>query len=97
MIESKISEKLARQVDLSFDTQLGFLARLVSIKSLPGHEREGQLFCAQTYRTLGMEVEIFEAEKAEIKSHHAYVDTGLGYTVDLTLSHGFKKLGRAAH
>jgi len=80
MVADRIKEKLIRQVGLSFDSQLEFLSELVSIKSVTGYEREGQLFCAQAYRNSGLEVELFEAEKAKLKSHHAFVETDLDYT-----------------
>jgi len=79
MVDRKIVEKLKSQVNFSFEPQIEFLAKLVSFKTIAGHEYDGQVFCAESYDALGMNVELFEAEKAKIKSHRAYVNTDLEY------------------
>src|SRR5512136_1242783 len=74
-----LQEKILRQVDKTSKEETDFLSKLVKIKSLVGQEGEGQNFYAQACRKLGMKVEMFTPEKAEIKTHPAYIPIDLEY------------------
>jgi len=80
MTEDQIREKIFKKVEDSFDEQLEFLTQLIRIKSLVGQEAEGQRFYAGACRDLGLQVETFEADKAAIKKHPAYISIDLEYS-----------------
>jgi len=80
MVNERIQAKIVEEVDKCFEEQLAFLSKLVSFKSLVGQEGPGQTFYAQACRDLDLMVELFQANKAIIISHPAYVETGLDYS-----------------
>jgi acetylornithine deacetylase len=53
---------------------------LIQIPSVTGHEGPVQEFIAKYLRKLGLELDIWEPDLAQIKEHPAYNDDGLDYT-----------------
>lgn len=80
MTNDKFQNKIFKQVEHHFDDQIKFLSRLIRIKSLVGQEGEGQKFYAQACRDLGLKVETFEADKAVLEKHPAYIPIDLEYS-----------------
>ncbi len=73
-------EKILRRVEESFAEETNLLIRLVRTRSIIGHEQEAQRLIAETYKSLGLTVEIFHPDKNIIKTHPAYTPIDLDYT-----------------
>ena len=61
------------------DDALQLLQELVRIPSLEGEERACQELIAARYAELGLEVDYWEPDDAELAAHPAYVPTGFSY------------------
>jgi len=70
-----ISEKVERKKEEIVD----FCRKLIRIPSVGGEEKEIQEFVARHLREMGLEVEMWDPEIAEMREHPGYVDTGADY------------------
>lgn len=68
-----------RRIDEKKDTIIEFLKRLVSFPSVTGDEWEIQNFIADKLGSIGLEVDMWEPDHEELKSHPAYVPVKEGY------------------
>ncbi|MEJ2169998.1 MAG: ArgE/DapE family deacylase [Desulfobacterales bacterium] len=78
-MEEKIKVKIETEVDRLRDEMSAALAELVRIPSVVGNEGPAQDFMRRQYESLGLKVKIFEADKDKVRSHTAYVESGLSF------------------
>ena len=78
-MEKGMKAKIDSAVDELRDEMIDTLAELVRIPSVVGNERPAQDFMHQQYEGLGLDVNIFEADKNKVVSHSAYVESGLPF------------------
>jgi acetylornithine deacetylase len=78
-MEDNIKVKIETGVDRLHDEMIDTLAELVRIPSVVGSEGPAQAFMQRQYEALGLEVKTFEADKAEVQQHSAYVESGLSF------------------
>ena len=76
---SKFEEKLKTVIGELHDEMTDTLAELVRIPSVVGNEGPAQDFMQRKYEDLGLDVEIFEADKNKVGQHSAYVESGLPF------------------
>lgn len=74
-----IREKVIKIIDDYKDEFIDFLQRLVQIPSLPNQEKDAQIFVAEMLKSMGLYVDIWEPNIAELKKHPAYIKTPWGY------------------
>lgn len=70
-IEAEV-EKLQEQI-------ISSVQELVRIDTVLPKEGQGQAYMASLYRELGLELDVFEADREDIAQHPAYVETPWGY------------------
>ncbi len=58
---------------------IAVLAELVRIPSVVGAEGPAQAFMAEQYRACGLEVDVFEADRAVLRTLPAFVDSGFDF------------------
>lgn len=71
--------EVLRRIDEKRETIIDFLKTLVSFPSLTGDEWEIQHFIAGKLGGIGLEVDMWEPDHEELKSHPAYVPVNEGY------------------
>jgi len=74
-IKSSVLEAIDRNAEEMFND----LAGLVKIPSIVGSEGAAQVWVAEKMRSMGMEVETFEADKTELLKHPSYISTDWSY------------------
>ncbi|MDW8395472.1 MAG: ArgE/DapE family deacylase [Anaerolineae bacterium] len=74
-IDAQIQNWLAQHAEALTET----LAALVRIPSLVGQEGPAQAFMRERYEEAGLEVTVFEADRAALADHPAFVDSGIGF------------------
>ena len=74
-----MNEAVMQEVDQFFDDQIAFLSKLISFSTMAGQEGPCQTFFADSCRTMGLDVELFEADMETVKKHRAYTEIGLPY------------------
>jgi acetylornithine deacetylase len=79
MTKQEMNEKIVEQVERAFDEQIAFLSRLISFPTMAGREGACQAFFADSCRTMGLDVELFQADMETIKTHPAYTEIGVPY------------------
>lgn len=79
MIPSALGERLDAAVEAHRQGALELLQRLVRLPSLEGHEKPCQDMLALVMRDLGLEVDYWTPDDAELQAHPAYVPTGWSY------------------
>jgi acetylornithine deacetylase len=66
-------------IDRKRDEIIGFLQDLIRIPSVTGEEGEIQHFIAGHLRAMGLQIDIWEPDRAALKGHPAYVAVSSGY------------------
>jgi acetylornithine deacetylase len=79
MSEPLLKQKIIEQIDGRRDEIITFLKKLVTFDSVTGNELEIQEFIARTLKHMGLEVDMWEPDHAELKKHPAYVPVEQGY------------------
>ena len=72
--------QVSHLIDNKKDQIIRFCQELIQIPSVTGHEGPVQEFIAKYLRKMGLELDIWEPDLAQIKTHPAYDDDGLDYT-----------------
>ena len=72
-------EKILTQVDAHRDEIISLLTKLVQIPSVTGNEQEIQNYIADFVRELDLEVDVWESDWEELKTHPEYVPVTRGY------------------
>jgi len=78
-VDAKVKEAVSHAVDQMRDEMVETLQGLVGIPSQVGSEGRAQEFVRREFEGLGLEVFSFEADRARIEKHQAFVDSGLSY------------------
>ncbi len=74
-----LTQRLSNWLIEHADECVAALAELVRIPSLVGQEAAAQDWMAQQYRAAGLEVDVFEADRAAVQAHPAFVDSGIPF------------------
>jgi len=72
-------ERLADWLMAHADECVAALAELVQIPSVVGQEAAAQAWVEAHYRAAGLDVEVFEADRAALQAHPAFVDSGIPF------------------
>lgn len=75
-----IDGEVLKLIEKRRDAIVEFLERLISFPSVTGDELEIQKFIADKLRSMGLAVDMWEPDHAELKKHPAYVPVERGYT-----------------
>jgi acetylornithine deacetylase len=78
-MEEKLKAQIETAVDGLRDDMIEALAQLVRIPSVIGSEGPAQDFIQRQYEALGLDVKTFEADKARMRQHAAYVESELPF------------------
>ncbi|MFQ5822049.1 MAG: hypothetical protein ACE5I5_18845, partial [Candidatus Heimdallarchaeota archaeon] len=73
--QSRLQKRILEEIDEKRDEMTEFLQELVRIPSVVGHERDAQKFMEKTFKDLGLEVDVWEPNVAELKKHPAFFKT----------------------
>ncbi len=76
---SRLKEKIDTVIGGLRDEMIETLAELVRIPSVVGDEGPAQEFMERQYKNLGLDVNIFEADKNNVGQHSACVESGLPF------------------
>ncbi len=79
MIDEKLRRRICNQVERSAAATIEDIRTLVRIPSLVGQEGAAQDFIADRFRNLGLELDVFEADRAVVSRHPAYTEVEWGY------------------
>jgi acetylornithine deacetylase len=74
-----LKTRILEKIDKKRDEMTEFLRRLVRIPSVVGHEGDAQKFMEEAFRDLGLEVDVWEPDVAELRKHPAFFKT-ISYT-----------------
>jgi hypothetical protein len=77
--QPKLKTRILKEVDKKRDEMTEFLRKLIRIPSVVGREGEAQKFMEKTFRDLGLEVDVWEPDVAELQKHPAFFKT-ISYT-----------------
>lgn len=80
MANEGVREAISRQVEANWEEQLAVTRDTVRIESVTGNEGRMQEYMAALYRRLGLRVDTLVADKAQIQSHDAFIDSGCPLT-----------------
>ncbi|SDS25459.1 ArgE/DapE family deacylase [Microterricola viridarii] len=69
MTTSAERDAILAAVDAAFDEQLDFTAALIAIPSLRGEENDGQDFMEQAFREVGLDIDRWTLDPAELATH----------------------------
>lgn len=75
----EVEEKVLQTVESMRGEILVFLKDLIARQSIPGKELEVQQFISKKLRQMGLKVEMWEPDWAELKKHPGYVPVEMGY------------------
>ena len=78
-MNEKIKTRIESEVDGLRDEMIETLAGLVRIPSVIGNEGPAQDFMRRQYEGMGLDVNIFQADKNKVKEHPAFVESGLAF------------------
>lgn len=84
MINETAKKKVFKAVDSKKDEAIDFLRQIVSIESTVGNEGPVQKIVEKKYRSMGLDVDVFEADLKELQKHSEYT------AVDYSEKHGYK-------
>jgi len=73
--QSRVKNRILEEIDNKRDEMTQFLQELVRIPSVVGHEGDAQKFMEQTFRDLGLEVDVWEPDVEELRKHPAFFET----------------------
>jgi acetylornithine deacetylase len=73
------ADVILRECEARRDEAVDLLRTLVRIPSVTGDEREIQEYLAGTLRELGLELDVWESDLEQLKSHPEYVPVNRGY------------------
>jgi len=73
--KQSVKKRILEEIDNKKDAMTKFLQELVRIPSVVGHEGEAQKFMEKTFRDLGLEVDVWEADATELRKHPAFFET----------------------
>lgn len=73
--QSRMKKGIFEEIDKKRDEMTEFLQELVGIPSVVGHEGDAQRFMEKTFRDLELEVDVWEADVAELRKHPAFFET----------------------
>lgn len=76
---SPLEDRILRKMDQNAENLFQDLAELIRIPSVVGSEGKAQEWVAAKMRSLGLEVETFEADKEALMKHPAYVSVDWPY------------------
>lgn len=79
MSSSEIQKLLFSAVDQLRPQLVQTLQELVRIPSVVGHEAQAQQYMAKLYQDLGLETELVEPDREQVRKHPAFIDTGQPY------------------
>jgi acetylornithine deacetylase len=79
LVDDSIKRKVLDGVDKRREELIDVLSRLVKIPSVVGDEGKAQKAVTQLYKEAGLKVIRFQADRAKIKDHEAFVDSNLSY------------------
>ncbi len=94
-VNESIKRRIFEGVDKRREELIETLVRLVKIPSVFGNERKAQQVVGQLYKKAGLEVIQFEADHDAIKTHEAFVESGIPYQNRPNVI-GIKKGGKEA-
>ena len=78
-MNEKILKEINDAVEGLRDEMIETLAELVRIPSVVGNEGPAQDFMRRQYEALGLDVKTFQADKEKVKTHPAFVESGLAF------------------
>lgn len=73
--KSRVKKRILEEIDNKKDEMTKFLQGLVRIPSVVGHEGDAQKFMEKTFKNLGLEVDVWEPDVAELRKHPAFFKT----------------------
>lgn len=79
VVTGNSSKQISDAVDQLQDELFGFCQSLVRIPSLPGEEREAQLFIASKLEEVNLQVDILRSNRDELEDHPAFCDDGVSF------------------
>lgn len=71
--------RVIQKVEEGRDKLITLTRELVRIPSVVGQEGEAQRYMERLYRSLGLQVDVFEADLAEVRQHPAYIEVEWPY------------------
>jgi acetylornithine deacetylase len=74
-----LKDKVAKTIDRNANAMFSDLAEIIKIPSVVGSEGKAQDWVLEKMRSIGLEVETFEADKEELLKHPAYVKVDWPY------------------
>jgi acetylornithine deacetylase len=74
-METSLRREVCDHVEANRDRLVDFLADLVEAHSVPGDEREAQSVVVDRLESLGLEVDVWEADVEALRDHPGYFDT----------------------
>ncbi|OGP96749.1 MAG: hypothetical protein A2157_04525 [Deltaproteobacteria bacterium RBG_16_47_11] len=74
-----MQKRVCSEIEKMREEIIQALQDLVRIPSLVGLEGQAQKFMEEKYRSLGLEVTCFQPDMEKVKSHPAFIDTGMSY------------------
>ena len=79
MSEEKIKKKIINLVDYEKNSIVEFLQHLIRIPSVNGKEKDCSLFCAEKLEQMGLDVDVWEPNIDELRSHPGFSPTESNY------------------
>jgi len=76
---TELEQRILRRVEANRDRIIGLCQDLVRIPSVVGNEGPVQAFVAERLRAMGLEVVVFEPDKAALAQHPGYVEVPYDY------------------
>ena len=78
MGQDALTARVLAQVEANREELIADVVRCVRIPSVVGHEGAAQAFMREIYDRLGLEVDVFEADRETVARHPAFVRTAWG-------------------
>jgi acetylornithine deacetylase len=75
----ELAASINAAVEKNRDDIVEFLRGMLRIPSVTGEEGKVQEYVAKHLRTMGLEVKVWDPDKAKMKEHPEFVETGMDY------------------
>jgi acetylornithine deacetylase len=74
-----IDKKVVDLIDQRKDAIIGFLKKLISIPSVTGNEFNIQKFIEEKFKSMGLEIDMWEPDREKMENHPAYIPVNKTY------------------
>src|SRR5499426_842914 len=78
-MSASLDQTLLQKIDDSSEKAISFLQQMIAIPSVTGDEAKIQKFLADYMTKIGLDVDVWETDWAELKKHPAYRPVDRGY------------------